>query len=99
MMTKQAFVSAAVMRQLDDNAAGPLGAGAAPADEVLTLDELAQLLKLPTDELTGRVEAGDLPGRRFGGDWRFSRAGVLGWLAAGEHAGRQSAGFEARRSS
>jgi hypothetical protein len=28
------------------------------------------------------AEAGELPGRRIGGDWRFPRAALLKWLAA-----------------
>jgi excisionase family DNA binding protein len=27
------------------------------------------------------AEAGELPGRRVGGDWRFAREAVLRWLA------------------
>jgi excisionase family DNA binding protein len=26
------------------------------------------------------AEAGELPGRRLGGEWRFSREAVLAWL-------------------
>ena len=52
-------------------------------DEVLTLDEVAVLLKLSPDVVQSRAEAGDLPARRFGQDWRFSRLAVLTWLADG----------------
>jgi excisionase family DNA binding protein len=52
-------------------------------DEVLTLDEVALLLKLSPDAVQARAEAGDLPARRFGQDWRFSRLAVLTWLADG----------------
>jgi excisionase family DNA binding protein len=53
-------------------------------DEVLTLDEAAALLKLPADTVRSRAEEGDLPGRRFGTEWRFARIAVLAWLADGE---------------
>jgi excisionase family DNA binding protein len=54
------------------------------ADEVLTLDETAALLKLPADAVRTRAEGGDLPGRRLGNEWRFARSAILAWLADGE---------------
>jgi excisionase family DNA binding protein len=51
--------------------------------EVLTLAQLAELVQTPPAELEALVEAGELPGRRIGGEWRFSRAAVLAWLAGG----------------
>jgi excisionase family DNA binding protein len=53
-------------------------------DEVLTLDETAALLKLPVDTVRTRAEDGDLPGRRFGNEWRFARTAVIAWLGSGE---------------
>jgi len=55
--------------------------------DVLTLEELAALLRLEEPALLERVRRGELPGRRFGSQWRFSRAAVLGWLAEGEDDG------------
>jgi excisionase family DNA binding protein len=54
------------------------------SDEVLTLEEVAALLKLPLEAVRSRALEGDLPGRRFGKEWRFARAAVLAWLADGE---------------
>jgi excisionase family DNA binding protein len=54
------------------------------ADEVLSLEEVAKLLKVPADAVRARAEKGDLPGRRFGKEWRFARLAVLAWLADGE---------------
>jgi excisionase family DNA binding protein len=54
------------------------------SDEVLTLEEAAALLKLPPDAVRSRADDGDLPGRRFGEEWRFSRMAVLAWLADGD---------------
>jgi excisionase family DNA binding protein len=51
---------------------------------VLTLDEAAALLKVPADAVRARAEAGDLPGRRFGNDWRFIRSAILDWLREGD---------------
>jgi excisionase family DNA binding protein len=53
-------------------------------DEVLTLEEIASLLKVPPDAVRRRAEEGELPGRRFGKEWRFARTAVLAWLADGE---------------
>jgi len=53
----------------------------AGAEEVLTLEEVAAIEALRT-----RAIAGDLPGRAFGEEWRFSRAALMAWLADGEAA-------------
>lgn len=52
----------------------------APA-EVLTLAEVSVLLQGTEVAVAELAEAGELPGRRVGGEWRFSRAAVLHWLA------------------
>jgi Helix-turn-helix domain len=57
------------------------------AAEVLTLPEAAALLQVPAELLSVRASAGDVPGRRFGEEWRFARAALLDWLARGESAG------------
>jgi excisionase family DNA binding protein len=56
----------------------------AAAEEVLTLQEAAALLRLPPEAVRHRAAAGDLPGRMFGKEWRFGRAALLAWLADGE---------------
>jgi excisionase family DNA binding protein len=50
--------------------------------EVLSLGELAQWLEVDEDTVRSLAEAGELPGRRLGDEWRFARAAVLDWLAA-----------------
>ena len=78
---KQELVAEAI-RALD-TAKMPVGfARPSPGTrDVLTTAQLAELLQ--TDEKTVRAIAqkGELPGRKVGRDWRFSRAGVLDWLA------------------
>ncbi len=54
---------------------------AAPVSEVLTLEEAAELLRVPVDDVRALVESGDLPARRIGETWRLTRTAVLGWLA------------------
>ena len=48
--------------------------------EVLGLDQLAVLLAADEGVLRELAEAGELPGRKLGSEWRFSRAAVLDWL-------------------
>ena len=57
--------------------------------DVLTLEEVAELLRLPLEAVARRAEEGELPGRAFDGEWRFARTAVLDWLAAGERAASQ----------
>ena len=69
----------------------------AGGDEVLTLDEAAALLRLPIEAVRARAIAADLPGRAFAGEWRFSRAALMAWLADGEAAPHEAAPHEAER--
>jgi excisionase family DNA binding protein len=50
--------------------------------EVLTAEQVADLLQVGVADVLALAEAGDLPGRRLGDHWRFARRAVLGWLAA-----------------
>jgi excisionase family DNA binding protein len=56
----------------------------ADSEQILTLEEAAALLRLPIEAVRERAIAGDLPGRAFGDEWRFSRAALLAWLADGD---------------
>lgn len=62
-------------------------------DDVLTLGELAELFKLDPDKVMVRVDAGELPGRRFGDQWRFSRRAALAWLDGSDTPQRTPPGF------
>jgi excisionase family DNA binding protein len=61
-------------------------------DPVLTLEDVAALLRLPIEAVAARAQAGELPGRRFGDQWRFARTAVIEWLASGEAPGGSAAG-------
>ena len=50
--------------------------------EVLTLEQAAELLQVPPEAAAELADAGELPGRKIGDDWRFSRRAVLAWLGA-----------------
>jgi excisionase family DNA binding protein len=54
--------------------------------EILTLEEAAALLRVESETLLAELERGDIPARRIGEQWRFSRAALLNWLNADEPA-------------
>jgi excisionase family DNA binding protein len=49
--------------------------------DVLTTAQLAEWLQVAEPAIAELAEAGELPGRRLGGEWRFAREAVLAWLA------------------
>lgn len=49
--------------------------------EVMNAAQLAELLQLDEKTVLELAESGDLPGRKLGKVWRFSRTAVLTWLA------------------
>jgi excisionase family DNA binding protein len=57
-------------------------APAALAPEVLTAEQAAELLQVEPSLPARLAEAGELPGRKLAGQWRFSREALLRWLAA-----------------
>jgi excisionase family DNA binding protein len=54
-----------------------------PSLEVMTLPEAAAFLRVDEEELTAIAERGEVPGRRIGSEWRFSRDALLAWLGQG----------------
>jgi excisionase family DNA binding protein len=62
-------------------------------DDVLDLDGVAELLRVRPEQVVGRVGDGDLPGRRFGDQWRFSREAVMRWLDGADKSGARKPGF------
>ncbi len=56
-----------------------------PAPSVLTVDELAALLRVNRKTVYDALARGEIPGaRRIGGCYRILRDRVLDWLAAGQ---------------
>ena len=49
-------------------------------DEVLSVEEAAQLLKVPPATIRREARAGRLPGRHVGKQWRFARSALIDWL-------------------
>lgn len=75
------------------------GAGATPgsysfrADElpdVLTAEQAGVFLQLDEAAVRELAESRQLPGRKLAGQWRFSRAALLDWLATSEPAPKRS---------
>jgi len=51
--------------------------------EVLTVTEVAELMRVSTDTIYRLAVAGELPGRKVGRAWRFSRSAVTRYLTSG----------------
>jgi excisionase family DNA binding protein len=49
--------------------------------DVLTVEQAAQLLQLSAKTLKRLAQARDVPSRRVGQQWRFSRQALMAWLA------------------
>ncbi len=54
-----------------------------PPAEVLTARQAAELLQIDEKLIVELAEAGELPGRKLGTVWRFSRSALVAWLAGG----------------
>jgi len=52
--------------------------------EVMSAEQAAKLLQIDEKLVVELAEAGKLPGRKLGKDWRFSRAALIAWLSAPE---------------
>jgi excisionase family DNA binding protein len=78
---KQELVAEA-LRSLDVDRP-PVGfARPAPGSrEVLTTAQLADLLQVDEKAIRDLARRGELPGRKIGSHWRFSRGAVIDWLS------------------
>ncbi len=63
----------------------PSATGVAPESLILTVDELAALLRLNRKTVYDALSRGEIPGaRRVGSTYRILRAAVIDWLASGQ---------------
>jgi excisionase family DNA binding protein len=53
----------------------------ASENRVLSIAEAAELMQVEPEVIEQLAEAGELPGRKLGGEWRFARQALLDWLA------------------
>ena len=49
-------------------------------DEVLTIREVAELLKINEKTAYKLASAGNIPGFKVGGSWRFERQAITSWI-------------------
>ena len=70
---------------LREQSAALLSGPAPPLPDVLTVDELATLLRVERKTVYAAIARGEIPGvRRIGAILRVSRDAVLAWLAQGQ---------------
>jgi excisionase family DNA binding protein len=79
----------------DDSVVGRAAFRSPDVREVMTAEQLAELLQVDVKTVRQLAATGELPGRRIGRHWRFSRPAVLDWLAQPERR-RRAAGFDAQ---
>ena len=60
-----------------------------PSDEILTVREVADYLRLGESTIYRLAQEGKIPGRKIGGTWRFSRQTIKTWFR--NHEGESSA--------
>jgi excisionase family DNA binding protein len=73
-----------VESEVDDMAVGSHSFRPFEPPEVLSPAEVAELLQVEEPLVQKLADSGELPGRRIGKEWRFSRSAVLEWLGAAE---------------
>jgi len=52
-----------------------------PSDEVLDIEQAAAFLQIGVQTLYGMARRHEVPARKVGGQWRFSRPALTAWLA------------------
>ena len=58
--------------------------------QVVTVDELAKLLRVDRKSIYAAIHCGRMPGaQRFGRTWRVSLPAVMKWMAKGEQVSRE----------
>jgi excisionase family DNA binding protein len=78
--SKRELVTRLLVEKLDDVLVGHADFHPYPPPDVLTPAQAAELLQVGEDAVLALAEAGELPGRKVGAEWRFARAAVLDWL-------------------
>jgi excisionase family DNA binding protein len=82
--SKRELVTRLLVEKLDDVLVGHADFRPYPPADVLTAAEAAELLQAEEQTILDLAEAGELPGRKVGGQWRFARAAVLRWLESAD---------------
>jgi excisionase family DNA binding protein len=79
-VSKRELVTEAVRVHLGDLERGRVELSTGEPLEVLTPAQAADLLQVSEDAVRALADAGELPGRRIAGEWRFGRSALLAWL-------------------
>ena len=58
----------------------------ASQDDILTIPDVASLLRVADKTVYSLVQRGDLPGFKVGGQWRFRRTAIDSWIEVKTHA-------------
>ncbi len=53
--------------------------------EVLNVEEAAEFLGFRPYTIREKARGGEIPGRKVGKEWRFSRSALLRWLEGDSH--------------
>ncbi|MCL6568754.1 MAG: helix-turn-helix domain-containing protein [Deinococcota bacterium] len=53
--------------------------------EVMTLEEVAKMLRVSEQTIYELARSGNLPGRKVGREWRFLKHSILEWFEDGEN--------------
>jgi hypothetical protein len=82
-LTKRRLVEDAVREHLAGDGGLVVGHAALreAGPEVLTPEEAGAFLRLDVEAVLDAARAGEVPARKLAGEWRFSRAALLAWLA------------------
>ena len=52
-----------------------------PESDILTVEEVAELLKIPRSSVYKLAQEGKLPAQKVGRHWRFYRPTLLRWIS------------------
>jgi excisionase family DNA binding protein len=52
---------------------------------IITIDEAADLLKIPVSSLYKLAQTGKIPAQKVGRHWRFHRQTLIQWIAHGQY--------------
>ncbi len=54
-----------------------------PTKEILNIDEAAAFLGVSTKTFAKVLRDGEIPGRKIGREWKFSRRALIEWVGSG----------------
>jgi excisionase family DNA binding protein len=99
--SKQDIVAKLIHQELQKpvvtNSKSASGATTPETPEIMTLEELSVYLRVSEIELQQKVAAGELPVRRFGDDWRFSKQAIERWMEGTDRPNKRATGFTSQQ--